>query len=148
MLITILKLQMVLLFKGLIMRVSRSIGYALLAISYLAQHKDEEFVLSQKIAKVYYIPLEFLLKIMKQLVKANILSSKRGPHGGFCLARPLAEITMLEVIEAIEGPMTVSLGLGEQAPKDKFGAKADQVYSKVTTQARDLFKKVKLSDLI
>jgi hypothetical protein len=55
---------------------------------------------------------------------------------------------LIEVIEAIEGPMTVSLGLREQAPKDRFGAKADQAYSKVTTQAKDLFKKVKLSDLI
>ena len=118
-----------------------------MAIGYLAQHKDEEFVLSQKIAKAYYIPLEFLLKIMKQLGKANILSSKRGPHGGFSLARSLEEITMIEVIEAVEGPMAVSLGLGEQAPKDRFGAKADQVYSKVTTQARDRFKKVKLSHL-
>jgi Rrf2 family protein len=139
---------MVLVLKGLIMKVNRSIGYALLAIGYLVQHKDEEFVLSQKIAKAYYIPLEFLLKIMKQLVKANILSSKRGPHGGFCLARPSEDITMIEVIEAIEGPMAVSLGLGEQAPKDRFGAKADQVYNKVNTQARDSFKKVKLSDLI
>jgi Rrf2 family protein len=139
---------MVLLLKGLIMRASRSIGYALLAIGYLAQHQDEDIVSSKTIAKAYYIPLEFLLKIMKQLVKANILSSKRGPHGGFCLARPIEEITLIEVIEAIEGPMTVSLGLREQAPKDRFGAKADQAYSKVTTQAKDLFKKVKLSDLI
>jgi len=54
-----LKLQMVLVLKGLIMKVNRSIGYALLAIGYLVQHKDEEFVLSQKIAKAYYIPLEF-----------------------------------------------------------------------------------------
>ena len=129
------------------MRVNRSIGYAPLAIGYLTQHKNEEFVLSQKIAKAYYILMEFLLKIMKQLVKANILSSKRNPHGGFCLARSLEAITLIEVVEAIEGPMAVSLGLGEQAPKDRFGAKADQVYCKVTTQARDLFKKVKFSDL-
>ena len=69
------------------MRVSRSTGYALLAVGYLAQHQDEGIILSQDIAKKYNIPLEYLLKILQQLVRANILRSKRGPRGGFNLAR-------------------------------------------------------------
>ena len=70
------------------MRISRSAGYALLAISCIAQNKSEKVVLSQDIAKKYDIPLEYLLKILQLSVKANILISKRGPHGGFRLSRP------------------------------------------------------------
>lgn len=58
------------------MRISRSTGYALLAVSYLAKHKDEKIILSQSISKEYNIPLEYLLKILQQLVRANILRSK------------------------------------------------------------------------
>ena len=130
------------------MKVSRSVGYGLLAAGYIAQHKGKNLVLSQDVAKKYKIPLEYLLKIMQQLVKVHILRSKRGPRGGFSLARPLNKITMLEVIEVIDGPMDVPLGLDEHAPKDKFGARVERVYDRVIAQARNEFNKVKLSDLV
>ena len=130
------------------MRVSRSVAYGLLAVGYVAQHKDEGLIISNAIAEKYNIPLEYLLKIMQQLVKRQILRSKRGPHGGFSLARPLNKITMLDVIEAVDGPMIISLGLEEYTKKDKFGTKATKAYDKVVSQARAAFKKVKISDLI
>jgi len=130
------------------MRVGSSTVYGLLAAGYVAQHKDEGTVLSQAVAKQYKIPVEYLLKIMNQLAKANILRSKRGPRGGFSLARSLNKITLLDVIEAVEGPMNVSLGLTEYARRDKFATKATQAYDKVTAQARAAFKKIKLSDLV
>ena len=130
------------------MRTSSATKYALLAVGYIAQHKGKNLVLSQDVAKAHDIPLEYLLKIMNQLTKAQILRSKRGPGGGFRLARPLSKITMLDVIEAIEGPMNVSVALKENAPKDKFAANAERAYDKVIAGARAAFKKVKLSDLV
>ena len=65
------------------MKISRSTSYALLAVGYIAQHQDKKIILSQSIAKEYDIPLEYLLKILQQMVKANVLRSKRGPRGGF-----------------------------------------------------------------
>ena len=130
------------------MRTSSSTKYALLAVGYIGQHKGKNLVLSQDVAKAYNIPLEYLLKIMNQLTKAQILRSKRGPGGGFRLARPLLKITMLDVIEAIEGPMNVSVALKENAPKDKFAANAERAYDKVIAGARAAFKKVKLSNLV
>ena len=65
------------------MKISRSTAYALLAVGYIAQHHDQKIILSQTISKEYNIPLEYLLKILQQLVKANVLHSKRGPRGGF-----------------------------------------------------------------
>ena len=130
------------------MKISRSTGYALLAIGYLAKNKDQKIILSQSISKKYKIPLEYLLKIMQQLVKANILRSKRGPRGGFSLAKSVSKISMLEIIEAVEGPMTSQLYLTELAPREKYSIKVEKAYEKAIGQAKAVFKKTKVSTLI
>jgi Rrf2 family protein len=131
------------------MNTSNSIGYGLLAVCYIANHKDEKIVTSYTIAEEYGISsLEYLLKIMQALVKANIFRSKRGPRGGFSMARPLNKINMLEIIEGVDGPMTGQLYLREHAPKEKFSIKAEKVYEKALDEARKVLKNTKLSDLI
>jgi len=130
------------------MKISRSTGYALLAVGYIAKHSDQKVILSQSISREYDIPLEYLLKILQQLVRANVLTSKRGPRGGFSLAKTSKQITMLDVIEAVEGPMISQLNLSEQAPKEKFSIKAEQTYEHAINQARNVFERSKLSALI
>ncbi len=130
------------------MRVSRSTGYAVLAVGYIAKNQGDGVVLSQSISKEYDIPLEYLLKILQQLVRANVLRSKRGPRGGFSLAKPTSKITMLEIIEAVDGPMNGELSLAEQAKGDRYSVKADKVYEKAVAQARSVFQKAKLSILL
>ena len=130
------------------MRISRSTGYAMLAVGYIAGNQKKGIILSQDIAKEYNIPLEYLLKILQQLVKANVLRSKRGPRGGFSLAQTTKKITMLSIIEAVEGPMISRLDLGEQGPKGKFGAKAEKVYEKAIAQAKIVFEKAKISSML
>ena len=130
------------------MRISRSTGYALLAVGYIAKNQERGIILSQSISKAYDIPLEYLLKILQQLVRANVLRSKRGPRGGFSLAKPTNKITMLQIIEAVDGPMISQLNLVEQAPKEKFSAKTERAYEKAIAQAKGIFEKTKMSDLI
>ncbi len=130
------------------MRVSRSTGYALLAVGYIAKNQGDGVVLSQDISNQYDIPLEYLLKILQQLVRANVLRSKRGPRGGFSLAKPPAKITMLEVIEAVDGPLTGELNLTDQAGNDPYSIRAEQTYNKAIAQAKGVFQKTKLSALI
>lgn len=130
------------------MKISRSTGYALLAAGYLAQHQKQGVVLSQDISKKYNIPLEYLLKILQQLVRANLLRSKRGPRGGFSLAKPVKKITLLQVIEAVDGPMVSHLNLAEHARGEKFSARVEQTYERAIAQARAVFEKAKLSDLL
>lgn len=130
------------------MRVSRSTGYALLAVGFIAKHQGKGVVLSQAVSKEYDIPLEYLLKILQQLVRANVLRSKRGPRGGFSLAKPTNKITMLEIIEAVDGPLTGELNLAEQSGKDKFSTKTEATYNKAISQARNVFQKAKLSTLL
>ncbi len=130
------------------MKLNRSTGYGLLAVAYIAQNKDQGLIQSQDVAKKYNIPLEYLFKILQQLVRARILQSKRGPRGGFSLARPATKITMLDVVEAVEGTFDISLGLEERGPRDKFAIKTERVYAKAVAQYKVELKKVKLSDLL
>ncbi len=130
------------------MRVSRSTGYALLAVGYIAKHQGNGVVLSQAISKQYDIPLEYLLKILQQLVRANVLRSKRGPRGGFSLAKPTNKITMLEIIEAVDGPLTGELSLADQAGNEPYSVRAEQVYNKAIATAKGVFEKAKLSGLL
>ncbi|MHC4192824.1 MAG: RrF2 family transcriptional regulator [Planctomycetota bacterium] len=130
------------------MRVSTSVGYGLLAVGYIAQHKNERIILSDRIAEEYDIPLEYLLRIMQLLVRRQVLKSKRGPGGGFSLGRPLNKITVLDVVEAIDGPMDTPLGLEEHAARDRFAINASKTYDKAVAQARSVLRKVKISELI
>jgi len=130
------------------MKVARSTGYALLAACHIARHPDKKIVLSQDISRQYDIPLEYLLKILQQLVRGNILRSKRGPRGGFSLARPANKITMLQVIEAVDGPMVNHIKLADHTGCARFSVRADKVFDQSLAQARNVYKKVKLSTLI
>jgi Rrf2 family protein len=130
------------------MKISRSTGYGLLAAGYIARNKKGGIVLSQTISKEYNIPLEYLLKILQQLVRANILRSKRGPRGGFVLGKPTSKITMLEIIEAVDGPMASQLNLDEHSKRDKFSIKAEKTYAQGLAAARAVYQKAKLSDLL
>jgi len=130
------------------MRISRSTGYALLSVGYIARHQDQKVILSQDISKQYDIPLEYLLKILQQLVRANVLRSKRGPRGGFSLARPPQKITMLQIIEAVDGPLVSQLNLTEQTRRTKFSVRVDKIYEKAVAQARTVFQKANLSSLL
>jgi len=130
------------------MKISRSAEYALVAVGYIAQHRDEKVVLSQDISKEYDIPLEYLLKILQQLVRANVLRSKRGPRGGFSLAKPLKKISMLQIIEAVDGPLASQLDLTEQTHRTRFGVRAEKIYEKAIAQTRAVLDKAKLSSLV
>ncbi len=130
------------------MKISRSTGYALIAVGYIAQHYQAGAVLAQRVSKEYGIPLEYLLKILQQLVRANVLRSKRGPRGGFFLAKPTEEITLLEIIEAVDGPMVSHLHLAEQTSDAPFSLKMENVCQNATSQVRNIFSNAKLSDML
>jgi Rrf2 family protein len=130
------------------MKISRSTGYGILAAGYIARNQQDGIVLSQTISKEYNIPLEYLLKIMQQLVRANILRSKRGPRGGFVLARPTSKISLLDIIEAVDGPMASQLNLDEHAKKDKFTTRSEKAYQQGLDAAKTVYSKTKLSELL
>ncbi len=130
------------------MRVSRSTAYALLAVGYVAKKRGNGLVPAEDVAQKYDIPLEYLLKILQQLVRANVLRSKRGPRGGFSLAKTTNQISLLEVIEAVDGPLSGELNLPKRTKNDKYGAKIQQTYNTAVAQAKNVFQRAKLSSLL
>jgi Rrf2 family protein len=90
------------------LEITRQADYALRAVIEVARLPEGERAPTSMIAERQQIPLPFLAKIVSQLVVRGILEATRGASGGVSLARPPQAITMLEVIEAIDGPIMVN----------------------------------------
>ncbi len=93
---------------SLFMQITRSEEYALKGLIFLASHPRERLALVSEISKAQKIPETYLAKIFQRLSKAGLLRSARGLNGGFSLGRPAGEITMKDVIEALEGPIALN----------------------------------------
>ncbi len=90
------------------LEITRQADYALRAMVEIAQLEDGQRIATATIAERKNIPLPFLAKIISQLVVRGVLEATRGASGGVNLARPAEMITMLEIIEAIDGPITLN----------------------------------------
>jgi Rrf2 family protein len=90
------------------MQITRQADYALRAISYLSNLSPNERAATSHIAEVQHIPPSFLAKIISQLSIAGLIHTSRGARGGVSLARPPEDINVLEVIEAIDGPIMLN----------------------------------------
>ena len=89
------------------MQITRQADYAVRAVLYLAR-KGEDRIATSMIAEEQHIPPSFLAKIISQLSIAGLLHTSRGARGGVTLARDPQEITLLEVVEAIDGPIQLN----------------------------------------
>jgi len=90
------------------MQVTRQADYAVRAVLYLAQQKPGQRVSTAQVSRAQRIPLTFLAKIVAQLGPAGVLGTTRGAHGGIWLARPAEDISLLEVVEVIDGPLALN----------------------------------------
>ena len=90
------------------MQITRQADYALRAMVYLSRIEPNQRAATKKIAEVQKIPPSFLAKIISQLSIAGLIHTSRGAHGGVVLSRPAAEISLLEVVEAIDGPIALN----------------------------------------
>ena len=131
-----------------IMKISKSTGYALVSAGYIAQQYKEDPISASIVSKQYDISLCYLLKILEQLVRANILRSKRGPRGGFTLARPAKDITILEIIEAVDGSMLSHLQITEHTNNEPFSIKMEKVCLSAIEKARKLYSKATLAEML
>jgi Rrf2 family protein len=90
------------------MQITRQADYAVRAVLYLAQLGEERRAATSQIAQEQQIPPSFLAKIVSQLSVAGLLQTSRGARGGVSLARPAEKISLLEVVEAIDGPILLN----------------------------------------
>ena len=90
------------------LRLSKKADYALLAMRHLAANADRGAVSARELAEAYDLPPELLAKVLQRLVRSQLLTSIQGIRGGYGLARPAAAISVVDVITAIDGPLTVT----------------------------------------
>lgn len=87
------------------MQLTRGGEYGLRGVLFLAQQPREKITLIEEISRVQEVPESYLAKVFQILAKAGIVRSYRGAKGGFTLARDPVQITMRQVVEALEGPL-------------------------------------------
>jgi len=129
------------------MKLTRASSYALHAVAYMAQQKTDLPVASHNIAHARKIPERFLLKVLKPLVSARVLQSIKGPNGGYKLARPAAGISILEIIEAVDGAIQGQPSWAEQH-NPTLNNKIESICQGSADVQRKFLEKQRLSDLV
>lgn len=127
------------------MKLSRSSLYALRAVCNLAKSKVSDPKPSHKIADEEGVPERFLLKVLKPLVSARILHSTKGPNGGYRLTKQPDEISLLAVLEAVDGPISGgSPEIGVTTPIDR---KLNDMFETVAKNNRSYLNHINVGDL-
>jgi Rrf2 family transcriptional regulator, cysteine metabolism repressor len=129
------------------MKLSQSVAYAVHAALRLAENREPTPVSCNKLAEQGKMPERFLLQILRDLSKQGILTSTRGGGGGFMLGRPPEEISLLEVIEAVEGPLNAALPLKTSFPHSA-GDRLHQALRAINDETRRRLQAVSLCDLL
>lgn len=128
------------------MKLSRTVAYALQATLQLAQSDAHVPVPCSQLAADGEMPERFLLQILRNLVAHGILESTRGVEGGYSLGRSPEEISLLEVIEAIDGPLLAAMPASPGLPA-RSRSKLDAALAEVTDVARRQLEAIKLAHL-
>jgi Rrf2 family transcriptional regulator, cysteine metabolism repressor len=129
------------------MKLSRTVSYAVRATLQLAQLSAQGPVPCSKLAADGKMPERFLLQILRNLVTHGILRSTRGVDGGYALVRPADQISLLEVIEAIEGPYDSALDVADGLTEESQH-KLQDALGQVTQSTRRQLESIKLSQLL
>jgi Rrf2 family protein len=130
------------------MQITRQGDYGIRSVLYLARQPFKKISFVTEISEEYKIPRSFLAKILQKLVKAKIVRSYRGVKGGFSLAKQAREISLLEVLEAIEGKICLNLCLADKK-KCLFSkhCPVSPVWATAQSRFTEILKKTNFEDL-
>ncbi len=132
------------------MRLSAKSEYGLLAMIDLASRSDREPVSAREVSERQSIPGKFLEQLFVNLRQAGLVSAVRGAHGGFVLERDPSLISVLEIVEALEGPLVSTVCEGDRAEIcGRSGVcAAAHVWERATAALRGVFVDTTLADLV
>lgn len=129
---------------------SNTCKYAIRALIYIAVHAREgEKIGIRKIAEDLEIPMPFLGKILQQLARNKILSSTKGPHGGFGIGKDPSKISLYEVVNVIDSADAFDLcviGL-KNCNEQEIHCSLHEAYSPVREATRQIFRSTTIGDL-
>ena len=129
------------------MYISAKVDYAVRALCTLAS--SERPCTAESLAQAQGLPAKFLESILNDMRRAGLLSSQRGPDGGYRLARPAAEITVADVIRPLDGPLAEVRGLRPEAAAYEGAAEHLQaVWVAVRASLRSVLDEVTIADIV
>ena len=103
------------------LRLSKKADYALMAMKHLATRPDATSVSAREIAEQYDIPIELKAKVLQRLARRGLLASHQGTRGGYRLGRGASAISVADIIQAIDGPLTVTACSTESENCEQYG---------------------------
>jgi FeS assembly SUF system regulator len=102
------------------LRLSKKADYALMAMKHLAIRTDAASASAREIAEQYDIPVELMAKVLQQLARRGLLTSHQGTRGGYQLSKPSTSISVADIIQAIDGPLTMTSCSTEDEQCEQF----------------------------
>jgi Rrf2 family protein len=135
------------------MQVTRAGEYGIIGLLYLAKQPTERTVMIDEISEAEAVPKSFLAKIFQSLAKAGFVRSHRGAGGGFSLAKPAAEITLLKVLQCVEGAFSLQKCVTD-APECVVSTTRMSnctlcaVFSEAQDRVNEVFARTTLADLL
>jgi Rrf2 family protein len=102
------------------LRLSKKADYALMAMKHLARKAGSSSTSAREIAEQYDIPIELMAKVLQRLVRTGLLVSTQGTRGGYALGRPSSSVSLADVIQAIDGPFTVTACSSEKNDCEQY----------------------------
>jgi len=136
------------------MRLTSKTAYGVQAMFDLAFHGHGRAVQARETAERQGVPLRYLEQILQDLRRAGLVEGKRGPGGGYVLARPASEVRLSDLVAALDGPVEEMLSWEDPAEKGKARPKGDGadvpglVWRELAGQVAGLFGAVTLQDLV
>jgi len=103
-----------------LLRLSKKADYALMAVRHLALKSGPSSASAREIAEQYDIPIELMAKVLQRLVRAGLLISTQGTRGGYTLSRPPVAISVVDVIQAIDGPVAITACSSEKNDCEQY----------------------------
>jgi len=129
------------------LRITKLADYGVMLMSYMADH-EQQLRKASDVATALHLPLPTVSKLLKCLTQAHIIASVRGVHGGYQLARCAEDISVQDVIQALEGPIALtecSLAI-HQCDQVKV-CKVQNNWQRISQAVQDALKEVSLADM-
>ena len=129
------------------LKLSKTIEYALMSINHINQCDQGSPVSVKKISKKHNIPFELLAKILQKLSKANILKAIQGPKGGYKLNDKYKNLTLIQLIEILEGPFGITDCLTDHNCEQIAKCNIINPIEKINSQVYQVFNQIKINEI-
>lgn len=130
------------------MQLTRAGEYAVKSLVYLAMQQANARVMASEVAAAQDIPVNFVRKILESLAKTGLVKSYRGAGGGFLLGRDAQQITLRQIIEAVEGPFAMNECLTTSGCTNKEKCPVTKIWSEVQDAVETILEGHTLGDIV